>query len=236
MIRRFEKTPRTATPAKTRAVSRAAASRRQVMAGKGARIAVRALRGPFLPPENWYEPGELVGGDYRVIVQQPGAGYRHVVTEADVRARLAQLPAWMLASLEVIQFSQMTRKKRQAPCYGMQWGNTVYLYPIEENLIETFVQPPLPAQRIEAGMFGARWQQAGRTQWKLIWSEEAIRDFYLNNVLIHELGHVIDNRNTNTVDRERFAEWFALEHGYKASQRAELALQASRKYVRRRHH
>jgi hypothetical protein len=142
----------------------------------------------------------------------------------------------MRESLEVVQMSQMTRKKRIAPCYGMQWGTAIYLYPIEETLIEIFTDPPKPAQQIEARMYGARWVQSGRREWRLIWTELAIRDFYLNNVLIHELGHVLDGRNSRSLDRERFAEWFAVEHGYKASRRAELAEQAVRKYVVRRHH
>jgi predicted nucleic acid-binding protein len=66
-------------------------------------------------------------------------------------------------------------------------------------------------------------------------TEEAIRDFYLNNVLIHELGHILDSRNSSPRDRERFAEWFALEVGYKASRRKELAQQTVNKYVVKRH-
>ena len=64
-------------------------------------------------------------------------------------------------------------------------------------------------------MFGGRWIQDGGSHWRLVWSERAIKDFYLNNILIHELGHLLDDRNSGYVDRERFAEWFALEHGYK---------------------
>lgn len=62
-------------------------------------------------------------------------------------------------------------------------------------------------------MYGGRWVQEGRS-WKLIWTEEAIKDFYLNNILIHELGHLLDDRNSRPVDRERFAEWFAIRYGY----------------------
>lgn len=236
MYRRTEPSLKNPAAAKNSATGRAVASRRGVMAGKGARISGAPLRGPYLPPEDWYEPGTKVGGDFFCVHRAPGKGFRHILTEEDVRSRLALLPEWMIAPLEVVQFSQMTRKKRSAPCYGMQWGNTIYLYPIEENLVETFRQPPKPAQRIEANIFGARWEATGHGEWKLIWNEEAIRDFYLNNVLIHELGHVLDTRNSRSIDRERFAEWFALENGYKPSQRQDLAAAAARKYVRRRHH
>jgi hypothetical protein len=230
MSRRIDLSLKTPSPARNNA---ARSSRKFVTLGKRARISGAALRGPYLPPEQWHEPAEEPTGRFSFLVQAPGKGFRHVVTEDEVRRRLAQLPAWMTAPLEVVQLSQMTRKKRRSPCYGMQWGNTIYLYPIEETLVEAFCQPPKPAQKIEAAMFGARWQ-IERGQWKLVWSEEAIRDFYLNNVLIHELGHILDNRNSSHRDRERYAEWFALEVGYKTS-RQELAQQAVKKYVVKRH-
>jgi hypothetical protein len=236
MSRRLNLSQKGPAPAKNAAVRSA---RRVVTMGKRARIASATLRGPYLPPENWYEPKEVRVGDYEVVIRTPGQGYRHVVTEEDIRGRLAQLPTWMLAGLDVVQLSTMTRKKRRAPCYGMQWGSTIYLYPIEESLIESFPDPPKPAQRIEAAMYGARWEPASRRharrQWQLIWTEAALRDFYLNNVLIHELGHILDSRNSRYLDRERYAEWFAVEHGYKPSRRAELAQRAAAKYIVRRH-
>jgi hypothetical protein len=232
MARRFHLTLKGPAPAHNNA---ARSKRRAVTMGKRARISSAVLRGPYLPPENWYEPREERAAGFRVMQQEPGPGYRHLLTEADVRARLAQLPAWMVEPLEVVQLSRMTRKKRYAPCYGMQWGNTIYLYPIEESLVEVFCEPPKPAQKIEAAMYGARWEPADGRRWRLVWTEIAARDFYLNNVLIHELGHILDNRNTSTKDRERFAEWFALEHGYKATRRADLAQRALAKYAVRRH-
>jgi len=231
MSRRIALSTKTPAPARNNA---ARSGRKFVTLGKRARISSATLRGPYLPPEQWYEPTEQFTGQFEVIVQPAGAGYRHVVTEEDIRRRLAQLPSWMTRPLEVVQLSQMTRKKRRAPCYGMQWGNTIYLYPIEEALVEQFNTPPKPAQRIEASMYGARWvHQQG--QWRLLWSEDAIRDFYLNNVLIHELGHILDDRNNSNRDRERFAEWFALEVGYKGSRCQDLAHRTVNKYVIRRH-
>jgi hypothetical protein len=231
MSRRIDQSLKAPAPARNNA---ARSGRKFVTMGKRARISSVALRGPYLPPERWHEPQEQTTGRFSVIVQAAGLGYRHVLTEEDVRRRLAQLPAWMTKPLEVVQLSQMTRKKRCAPCYGMQWGSTIYLYPIEETLIESFARPPKPAQRIEAAMYGASWLNEQKN-WRLLWTEDAIRDFYLNNVLIHELGHILDSRNTSHRDRERYAEWFALEMGYKASRRKELAERAVAKYAVKRH-
>src|SRR5436190_3387669 len=187
MSRRIALSLKTPAPARNNA---ARSGRKFVTLGKRARISSAALRGPYLPPEHWYEPREQVTGQFSVVMQPAGMGYRHVVTEDDVRRRLAQLPAWMTRPLQVVQLSQMTHKKRRSPCYGMQWGSTIYLYPIEEALVESFAEPPKPAQRIEASMYGARWINE-RGTWQLVWTEEALRDFYLNNVLIHELGHIL---------------------------------------------
>lgn len=214
-------------------------SKRGQLKGKGSRGVNRAQRRSFIPPENWYEPRSearlAARGGYQVIVQPAGEGFRHVVTAAEVRDRLAQLPAWATAPLEVIQLSRMTRKKQSFPCYGMQWGTTLYLYPVDDTLIEQFDAPPLPAQYNEARMYGGQWIDLGAGRWQLVWTPETIRDFYLNNILIHELAHLLDDRNSRSIDRERYAEWFAIEYGYKVSRRAEFAQRAAAKLVRRRH-
>jgi hypothetical protein len=187
----------------------------------------KSLRSSCVPPEDWHEPTGDTSRGYRIIVQGPGDGYLHVVTADQVRDRLSQLPKHLLETLEVVQLSRMTRKKRSFPCYGMQWGTAIYLYPVEAGLVEHYSRPPRPAVYSEARLFGGVWQQAEGSSWKLIWTKSALEDFYLNNVLIHELGHVLDIRNTSYRDRERFAEWFAIEHGYKPSRRISKAVCSS---------
>jgi len=214
------------------AMARAKQARRGVPLSSRARTAQRSQRLPFVPPENWHEPLED-GRDYRVLVERPGVGFRHVVTPDEVRERLAELPEHFLQPLEIVQLSRMTRKKQSFPCYGMQWGSALYLYPIEESLEESYSAPPKPSQVNEVRMFGGRWVHESSDVWKLVWTERAIKDFYLNNILIHELGHLLDDRNSRAVDRERFAEWFALEHGYKPTRQARSAV--TRQPVRRRH-
>ncbi len=216
-----------------RAVTSPPRSRRSFAQGKRARDSERS-DSPFLPPEDWYDASEdaTASRHYRVIAQEPGRGYRHAVTETDVRERLAQLPASMLEPLAVVQLSRMTHKKRMVPCYGMQWGSSLYLYPIEDSLIEYFSRPPLEAERREATMYGGRWQMGSDGLWMLIWTEQTIRDFYLNSILLHELGHLLDDRNRSYRDRERYADWFAIEYGYRAT-RGAVASRGGRRTVRR---
>ena len=178
-------------------------------------IAARNPDNLFDAPEDWHEP--TGSSDYRVLVRSPGKGYRHVVTPAQVRSRLAKLPAAFLQGLEVVQLSKMTRKKRRLPCYGLQWGCAIYLYPFCTTLEEHFHGPPPPLLVTETKMYGARWDHPESQLWRLLWTESSARDYQLNNILIHELGHLVDTWNNRSVDQERYAEWFAIEYGYRRS-------------------
>lgn len=171
-------------------------------------------RNQFYAQDQWYEPTD--SDVIQLYRRDPGAGYFHPVTLEEVADRVEQLPAKYRQNIEVIELARMTRKRSLFPCYGLQWGPNVYLYPIEDSLVETFTRPPRPEQIIEAKMYGGRWTQDGKL-WRLSWTEHALRDFYLNNVLIHEIGHVNDTRNRNQNARERYADWFAIEYGYRAS-------------------
>jgi len=211
--RRLSRPPPASQPARRPASRRAhdprpaTAFRARITRGAGHQV-------EFSAPERWHDPRD--DGRVRFVVEPAGPGYLHVLTPDEVRERLAQLPPHLVRNVEVVQFSAMTRKRACFPCYGMQWGRTVYLYPIESSLVEQYHRPPNPIQSQEARMYGGVWSQ-GKNGWQLAWTRETIRDFYLNNVLIHEVGHVNDERNTSSRDRERYANWFAIEYVYRAS-------------------
>lgn len=189
-------------------------------------------RMPFEPPEEWHEPAPSSPG-YEIHVRSPGEGYRHVVSPEDIRLRLTEVPPRFIDELQHVHLAAMTKKKLTYPCYGMQWGATVYLYPMEEDLVERYYEPPEPWKVTESQMYGGRWEE-GDGEWLLIWTEQTIKDFYLNNILIHELGHLVDNHNQTSDDREAYAEWFAVEYGYRRTQKRRR--RNKKKRIRRRHH
>ena len=186
----------------------------------------------FEPSEDWYEATGSKG--YRIVVREPGYESRHVVTPRQIRSRLAKLPQRFIKDLEVVQLCTMTRKKHFSPCYGLQWGNAIYLYPFEETVDEYFFEPPPRPLVIETTMYGGRWEHNEPGVWRLVWTEHSARDFQLNNVLIHELGHLVDKWNTNHQDQERYAEWFAVEYGYR--QTGGIDRRRPKRKIRRRHH
>ena len=171
----------------------------------------------FDAPEVWHEPLEDPDS-IQYIKQKPGKEHFHPITIAEAKSRIAELPERFTRDLDVVQFSKMTKKRAIFPVYGMQWGSTVYLYPIEESLTEVYAQPPGPQVVIDTKMYGSKWSQT-KNRWTLTWTPETIRDYYLNNILIHEIGHINDERNTSYRDREAYANWFAIEYGFKRSSR-----------------
>ena len=195
-------------------------------------IAPRNSSRGFDPPEDWYETTDTPG--YRIVVREPGRDFRHVVTPRQIRSRLAKLPRAFVRELEIVQLCEMTRKKLYCPCYGLQWGRAIYLYPFDESLDEYFYSPPPESFVIETRMYGGRWEHHDPGVWRLVWTESTARDFQLNNILIHELGHLVDKRNTAYADQERFAEWFAVEYGYRRT--GGLDGRRPKRRVRRRHH
>lgn len=200
------------------------------------RFAQSEAKRSFFPNEDWYEPIEGEADGYRIIEKNPGFGLAHVVTPTEIADRLAQLPPEMLIELDVVQLGQITKKKKSFPCYGMQWGTALYLYPMCETFVESYAAPPSPRLLVETKMFGGKWtDDAANKTWTLSWTEQTARDFYLNNILIHELGHLLDDRNTGYEDRERYAEWFAVEYGYKPS-RAKGYFTKRKSEARKRHH
>ncbi len=71
--------------------------RRGLFVSKRSRGVQRNVELPFLPPEDWHEPAEEADR-YRIVVQPPGGGFRHVLTPDDIRNRLAELPSAFCAN------------------------------------------------------------------------------------------------------------------------------------------
>lgn len=66
------------------------------------------------------------------------------------------------------------------------------------------------------------YERAGATYyfknnfWHREFTIESLKQFYLNDVLLHEIGHHVDRKNNKSNNQsERFAEWFAGEYGFR---------------------
>ena len=51
---------------------------------------------------------------------------------------------------------------------------------------------------------------------QVVFDEISLKRFYLEDVLMHEIGHHVDKHNHSTrSEKENFAKWFATEYGYR---------------------
>ncbi len=146
-------------------------------------------------------------------VEPAGKGYTHVLNDQEILARLHELPDHLLNNLNCVVLPRMTRKRKLFNVYGMQWGQTIYLYPMPADLRVGDYHTLPPAYVAEARQFGATVEDHP-TGPVIQWTLETAKLYYLENVLIHELGHTLDMKNSSTRDREAFAEAFARKHGH----------------------
>jgi len=120
----------------------------------------------------------------KVIELSPYEGFIRPCTAGEVEAQLAKCSPDSLIGLRAVFILSGTAKQAKS------W------------------------QRANA-FFGHYWRRCvflhaypfGRAD--LVW----LRRFYVRDVLMHEIGHHVDSRNTTRKDRERFAEEFAKKHG-----------------------
>lgn len=144
----------------------------------------------------------------------PGEGYVHPLSPTEIMERILVLPQEiqeiLYARLDHVVLPRHTKKSDRVPMYGLQWGSSIYLHPQNEPGTEIFTEPPATNTVALTKRFGARWQEAsGEPYWICQWTRSALREFYREYVLLHELGHVCDGRNANIKDSERYANAFA---------------------------
>jgi len=188
----------------------------------------------YSPPETWFEPREVRDTPPRVITEAPGKGYVHAVTAAEITIFLSRLPPAVLesifAAVDVIKLSGRTRKNSAQNIYGLQWGSAVYMYPFPESLTEIYVRPPRVETRIETERYGGRWSPLPGGFFELRWTPKSLRDYYLCEILMHEIGHGLDTKNVSFNARERFANAFATEYGYLPWKEAHQARRISKRH------
>ncbi|MCA9412576.1 MAG: hypothetical protein KC944_15280, partial [Candidatus Omnitrophica bacterium] len=97
--------------------------------------------------------------------------------------------------------------------YGAYSPSRIFLYAFPKDIPGyNCGSLPKPTIQREYERMGGRFTLQGK-QWVLKFDEESLRNFYLWDVLPHEIGHHVDRANFYTDNRrsERFAEWFAQE-------------------------
>jgi hypothetical protein len=118
----------------------------------------------------------------KVIAFSPLTDFIHACTRQEIQMRLRKEPAENLAGLRAVFLLSGTRKQQRSWCSNL----TCYGIYMRECIF-------LCAHPFRLGSFNL----------------DTLREFYLNEVLIHELAHHIDrSRQVNSKSKEDFADAF----------------------------
>jgi hypothetical protein len=158
---------------------------------------------------------------WRIRTFPPGTEYFHAVTAEEVDERIRRLPPELTRVVENVELAAHNR----GGCLGLAWGTSIYLYPVDGYEFWHYRKPD-PFDLIEQEQAGGKWDQPTHDRWRCTHTPETMKRLYLDNVLVHEIGHLNDQRNASYHKREAFAEHFAREYGIRPCPRK----------IKKRHH
>ncbi|MHC4608560.1 MAG: hypothetical protein ACYTAF_16740 [Planctomycetota bacterium] len=138
----------------------------------------------------------------------------------DIRATLGSIPRKFTEGLKAVFVPQASKKQQKTRgrllLYGSYFSNCVALFPYPKSDMRMFFR------RKPKESWLRDWKRAGaRTAKKdsgieVSFDEESLKTFFLRDVLIHEIGHHIDNRyGKRSKEQEGFADWFSSEYGFR---------------------
>lgn len=156
-----------------------------------------------------------------LIVQDPSKHFVCPLTKGDIAAALESVPGkYREGLLSVVMLSGSTGQARMAKsdfAYGRYLDGKIFLHPFPKAWVDmTYRRPLKPTEEIECARVGAQVRRIKKGT-QVTYSRDAIRRFYLRDVLLHELGHHVDAHRSLTKTHKKsegYADWFAQEFGY----------------------
>lgn len=158
-----------------------------------------------------------------VIFQQPThPAFLLPVKELDIRSSLQAVPSEFTQGLAAVILLGGSKKQeqtfKQRFAYGRYDDRVIYLHPYPKKYMESCLRSaPKPNVANEYKRAGATIARQGN-RWLIRFDEKSLKQFYLRDVLIHELGHHVDAMCYGAKTHKKaegFAEWFAVEYGYR---------------------
>jgi hypothetical protein len=147
-------------------------------------------------------------GSIRYIIDPPPKGYVYPCTIDDIRAKFGELSPKTLRNIFVIHLCNQVKMNPGVDAHICD-GTDIRIYPVPEKLRWNYGwNKPSPAFAQERLEFGAYWRLID-DEWWLCWDKDLLKDYFLNHVLMHEIGHSLDNVHRGTNAGEKLAEAFA---------------------------
>ncbi|MGF1490574.1 MAG: hypothetical protein ACFBSE_26075 [Prochloraceae cyanobacterium] len=172
--------------------------------------------------DRYYSAFNSTKGDLKIEQCCLNPDFIMPVTKAEVSRKLERLPNQFLKDLKGVMLLGGSKKQLKTAysglsCYGTYYDRVIFLLAFpKEQLTTSYVNLPAPHIKKDYEKAGAIYY-CKNNLWHRYFSLNALKTFYLNDVLIHELGHHVDRNNKNDdLSAEKYAEWFARQYGYKS--------------------
>ena len=163
-----------------------------------------------------------------IIVLPTHPAFLIPLDEISIRKTLEAVPKKFTISLAAVIVLSGSKKQektfRSFFAYGRYAANVIFIHPFPKKYMDLkYKALPKPSVLSDYERAGAKVTPEGK-QWCIQFDEESLKQFYLRDVLLHELGHHVDAENfrfKSGKKAEGFAEWFASEYGYRLRLRKE---------------
>ena len=178
------------------------------------RTAPAVRDGRVAKKNNWTESRALDPSVVEIVRRRPNAGYRHLLTKADVAKFLALLPEWDDLA---IGLNQVILGAGDDEAMGWHQPGIVAIEAWEAALWWDDGLPSFIAEH--DGLLRRLGVEHRTTRGRIVleWTEPQARAFQLLHVLLHELGHHHDRMTTRRQRRasrgEGYAEAYARTYG-----------------------
>lgn len=142
------------------------------------------------------------------------------ITAEDISNTLSRVPSAFIQGVKAVLVPSGSKKQIKSFhslfSYGLYWRECIFLHPYPKSQMDsTRGRKPNPQIIREYKRAGAEIHQKG-TGVEVIFTASSLRQFYLRDVLMHEIGHHNDAQiDRPQARREAFAHWFAAEYGFR---------------------
>ncbi|MFC1582157.1 ImmA/IrrE family metallo-endopeptidase [Planctomycetota bacterium] len=143
------------------------------------------------------------------------------VTMHEIKSVMENVPTQFVEGIKAVLVPSGSKKQIAAMksllMFGEYWRDCVVLHPYPKTLMtQVYEKEPNPQVVQGYRRTGAAIVTEG-TGIKIIFDEASLKNFYLRDVLMHEIGHHNDRllEARPKKKREAFANWFASEYGFR---------------------
>lgn len=154
------------------------------------------------------------------IIDNPSRDFFFPVTVEDIKDQLARLPDFQVRWLSYIWLRKQSQKDYESEdsfqgCYI--WGRdvqliTLYSFPNDLRMNFGKKKPKQSTLNWYKAYCTRLFEEQGR--WYLQWTKDEIKDYYLNGLLLHEIGHHVDTiykyRKASKAKAEKWAGGYAI--------------------------